>query len=151
MKIFFTVLALALFAQSASAVHNIVDYGAIPNASAFNLTACQINGKAFYDAVQAAHQSTTGDRTVLIPDENFGGRGGFAFVPYKVIDGIYNVTIRLDGILDFFKGNTRVQAHDPHLFVRAVEIHNRQVRDHRAHVDITEGISPWQALGVVAH
>ena len=110
MKVFTAtfLVSLLLAATLANAEHNILDYGAVSNASGFDLTSSKKNGKAFYDAVQAAHNAAPGgDRTVVIPATagDHDGHGGFAWMPHKVIDGIYNVTIRLDGVLNFYEGN----------------------------------------------
>ena len=127
-KIFGVILLIILSCATSrtlgvEAVHNIIDYGAVPNASGFDLDACKANGLALYLAAQAATQeygatnSNTnggdnnntigvgfgGDRTVLIPGE---GYAPWAYMPHhEAMVGLYNVTFVLDGALNFWEGN----------------------------------------------
>lgn len=82
---------LMLLANYSHAVHNIMDYGAIPDlddvATAFK------NGDAFAAAIEAANAEGELDREVHIPADH-----KFTFMPVAAT-GLRNITITVDGLL----------------------------------------------------
>ena len=82
-------LSIALLAGGVSAVHNILDYGAIPNVHGDTATAFT-NADAIASAMQAANQSES-DNEVLVP-----GGYEFDFMPV-VISDLSEITITIDG------------------------------------------------------
>ena len=81
---------VCLLAHHANAVHNILDYGAVPDLE--DTATAYKNGDAIAAAIYAAN-STESDREVLV-HANYT----FTFMPVTTAD-LVNVTITVDGML----------------------------------------------------
>jgi hypothetical protein len=85
-----------LFANVARGVHNILDYGAVPDLE--DTATAYKNGDAIYAALYAANATST-DREVYVP-----GNTTFTFMPVQAAD-LVNVTITVNGTLLASKNN----------------------------------------------
>ena len=81
---------VCLLAHHANAVHNILDYGAVPDLE--DTATAYKNGDAIAAAIYAAN-STDSDREVLVPANTT-----FTFMPVTV-SHLLNITITVDGNL----------------------------------------------------
>jgi len=92
-------------AADPSHVFSIVDFGAV--AGNTTIEAARANGKALYDAWQAAHnvanKSARNPGIVVVPTTP--NNAAFTFVPHAIIDGVDNVVMSLDGVLSCFSGS----------------------------------------------
>lgn len=76
---------------------NIDDFGARADDASFKTALA--NGKAFNDAILAANSSNRDRLVIVSPGKNY------TILPFGIIDGIYNLTIQIDGIFNAWHEN----------------------------------------------
>jgi hypothetical protein len=83
----------AVLLNTASAAHNILDFGGVPSALEIDTPTSFKNADAFMKAIQAANSSET-DRVVHIPELPDGQR---MYMMPLLIENISNITFVVDG------------------------------------------------------
>lgn len=93
------ILASISFTSVDASAFSIFSFGAVANDSSYN--ASYVNGKALFDAVNAANGAPHGsNKTALVPAGYV-----FSFLPYAPFENIHGVTLRIDGVLSAFAGD----------------------------------------------